>query len=115
MKKPSFLGTKVFNDVPVEKLIPYIDWKGFFDTWELRGKYPNGRFPKIFNDATVGEEAKKLYDEAQNMLNEIIADGSLKSRGIVGFYPANSIGEDIHIYESEQRTPSNTVLYGLRQ
>ena len=54
MKKPSFLGTKVFNDVPVAKLIPYIDWKGFFDTWELRGKYPNGRFPKIFKDPTVG-------------------------------------------------------------
>ena len=55
MKKPSFLGTKVFNDVPVETLIPYIDWKGFFDTWELRGKYPNGRFPKIFIDPTVGK------------------------------------------------------------
>ena len=55
IKTPSFLGTKVFNDVPIEKLIPYIDWKGFFDTWELRGKYPNGRYPKIFNDPTVGK------------------------------------------------------------
>ena len=56
IKKPMFLGTKVFSDVPIEKLIPYIDWKGFFDTWELRGKYPNGRFPKIFNDPTVGKD-----------------------------------------------------------
>ena len=52
--KPTFLGTKVFHDVPIPKLIPYIDWKGFFDTWEIRGRYPNGRFPKIFNDPTVG-------------------------------------------------------------
>ena len=56
IKKPNFLGTKVFSDVSIEKLIPYIDWKGFFDTWELRGKYPNGRFPKIFNDPTVGRD-----------------------------------------------------------
>ena len=56
--KPTFLGTKVFNDVPITKLIPYIDWKGFFDTWEIRGRYPNGRFPKIFNDPTVGKILK---------------------------------------------------------
>ena len=59
--KPTFLGTKVFNDVPITKLIPYIDWKGFFDTWEIRGRYPNGRFPKIFNDPTVGEIKKINY------------------------------------------------------
>ena len=56
MEKPSFLGKKVYRNVPIEKLLPYIDWKGFFDTWELRGKYPNGRFPKIFNDPTVGND-----------------------------------------------------------
>ena len=53
-QRPSFLGTKVYRSFPIEQLLPYIDWKCFFDVWELRGKYPNGRFPKIFNDPTVG-------------------------------------------------------------
>lgn len=52
--RPTFLGTKVFHDFPAEELLPYIDWKCFFDVWQLRGKYPNGRYPKIFQDATVG-------------------------------------------------------------
>ena len=56
IEKPSFLGQNVYHDVTIETLIPYIDWKGFFDTWELRGRYPNGRFPKIFNDPTVGND-----------------------------------------------------------
>ena len=55
--RPSFLGTKVFKDFPIEDLIPFIDWKCFFDVWQLRGKYPNGRYPKIFQDANVGAEA----------------------------------------------------------
>ena len=60
-------------------------------------------------------EAKKLYDEAQNMLNEMIASGSLKSHGIVGFYPANAVGDDIHIYDDEDRKCSRSILHGLRQ
>ena len=63
----------------------------------------------------IGNEAKKLYDEAQDMLTEIIRNESLEARGIVGFYPANSIGDDIIIYESDDRTKSNAVLHGLRQ
>lgn len=62
--KPSFTGTKVFTNFDLSKVVNYIDWDPFFMTWQLRGKYPNRTYPKIFNDKTVGEEAKKLFDQA---------------------------------------------------
>jgi 5-methyltetrahydrofolate--homocysteine methyltransferase len=62
--KPSFTGAKVFNNFDLSKVVNYIDWDPFFMTWQLRGKYPNRTYPKIFNDKTVGEEAKKLFDQA---------------------------------------------------
>merc|ERR1712176_192134 len=68
---PKFLGTKAFDDYDIERLLAYIDWKPFFDTWEIRGKYPNRTFPNIFKDKDVGVEAKKLYDDAVNMLRKI--------------------------------------------
>ena len=72
--KPEFIGTKVLNhDVPLERLVEFIDWKPFFEVWELRGKYPNRNYPKIFDDETVGPEAKKVFDEAQKMLKEIVS------------------------------------------
>jgi 5-methyltetrahydrofolate--homocysteine methyltransferase len=69
--KPNILGTKVFKDYPLEDVIPYIDWNPFFQVWQLRGRYPNRGYPKIFKDETVGKEAKKLFDEAQVMLKKI--------------------------------------------
>jgi len=66
--RPSLLGTKVYKDFPLEDVLPYIDWNPFFQVWQLRGRYPNRGYPKIFNDETVGAEAKKLFDEAQEML-----------------------------------------------
>ena len=115
-KRPLFLGTKVFKDFPIEELVPYIDWKCFFDVWQLRGKYPNGRYPKIFQDATVGAEAKKVFDEAQVMLKEIIKDKSLCCNGIVGFYPANSDGDDIILHLDEvEGGKEKQKLFGLRQ
>merc|ERR1712136_696249 len=69
--RPRFLGTRVFDDYDLDHLIKYIDWKPFFDTWEIRGKYPNRTFPNIFKDKDVGTEAKKLYDDAVHMLKEI--------------------------------------------
>jgi len=116
--KPAFLGTRVFRDLPLHNLVPFIDWKAFFDVWELRGKYPNGRFPKIFNDPTVGCEAKRLYDEAQEMLETIRGGGLLEARGVVGFYPANSVGDDVCLYADEADCAGSnpaTVLHGLRQ
>jgi 5-methyltetrahydrofolate--homocysteine methyltransferase len=115
VQAPSFLGTKTFNDYPLTELIPYIDWNPFFQTWQLRGKYPNRGFPKLFNDADVGVEAKKLYDEAQKMLNVIIRDKILTATGIVGFYPANANEDDVEIYSTESRTDIVAKFYGLRQ
>lgn len=117
--KPSFLGTKVFLDFPLEELLPYVDWKYFFDVWQLRGRYPNNRYPNIFKDDTVGAEAKALFDEAQLLLKKIIRQNSLEARGIVGFYPANSVGDDIYLYENEsdaqEGVEAKAIFYGLRQ
>lgn len=72
----------------------FIDWKPFFDTWQLRGKYPNRGFPRIFNDATVGSEAKKLFDDAQSMLDEICQQRLLRANGVYAFYRACQVDED---------------------
>ena len=115
---PSFLGTRALNDIPVETVIPYIDWKPFFDIWQLRGKYPNRHYPKIFDDKEVGEEAKRIYKDGRNMLNKIVAKNWLKLRGIVGFYPANkssSCEDDITLFSNESRSEELCTLYGLRQ
>uniref|UniRef100_A0AAA9S438 Methionine synthase n=1 Tax=Bos taurus TaxID=9913 RepID=A0AAA9S438_BOVIN len=116
--KPTFLGTRVFEDYDLQKLVDYIDWKPFFDVWQLRGKYPNRGFPKIFDDKTVGEEAKKVYDDAQNMLQALISQKKLQARGVVGFWPAQSIQDDIHLYAEgavPQASEPIATFYGLRQ
>ncbi|KAI8924169.1 methionine synthase-like protein [Entophlyctis helioformis] len=113
--KPTFLGTKVFDNYDVSSLISHIDWNPFFQTWQLRGKYPNRGYPKIFNDETVGVEAKKLFDDAQAMLQDILKRKLLRATGIIGFYPANSVGDDIQLYASEDRTETTKTFYGLRQ
>lgn len=89
-KKPNQLGEIIYNDYPLEKLLDFIDWNPFFQTWELRGRYPNRNYPKIFNDDSVGAEAKKLYDEAQEMLKIIIKDKLLVAKGVHGIFPANA-------------------------
>lgn len=94
--KPKFLGTKVFEDYDLAEIAKYIDWTPFFQTWQLSGKYP-----KIFEDETVGKEAKKLYDDAQAMLKKVIAEKSLQAKAVVGFYPANSVGDDIVLHNFE--------------
>ncbi|KAI8870927.1 methionine synthase-like protein [Ramicandelaber brevisporus] len=113
--KPSFLGTRAFTDIDLSEVLPYIDWNPFFQVWQLRGKYPNRGYPKIFNDEAVGAEAKKLFDEANVMLRTIIDKKQLKATGIVGMYPANSNGEDIEVYTDESRSTIQATFYGLRQ
>ncbi len=108
--KPKFLGTKVFEAFPLEELVPYIDWTPFFHTWELRGSYP-----KIFDDKVVGIEAKKLYDDARALLTEIVANKLLQANGVIGFWPANSVGDDIELYTDESRTEVLSTIYTLRQ
>ncbi len=91
--KPTFIGTKVFTDYDISEITQYIDWTPFFHSWELKGSYP-----KIFENENHGKEAKKLFDDAQHMLQQIIKNKWLSARAVIGFYPANSIGDDIAVY-----------------
>jgi 5-methyltetrahydrofolate--homocysteine methyltransferase len=109
-QKPAFTGTKVFEAYPLAELVPYIDWTPFFHTWELRGSYP-----KIFDDKFVGVEAKKLYDDAQKLLKEIVDNNLLQANGVIGFWPANAVGDDIELYTDETRTQLLTRIHTLRQ
>ncbi|XP_059841639.1 methionine synthase isoform X1 [Hypanus sabinus] len=116
--KPMFIGTQSFNEYDLWRLTSYIDWKPFFDVWQLKGKYPNRGFPKIFKDKTVGEEAKKLFQDAQNMMNKLIEEKKLKARGIIGFWPAQSVGDDIYLFKEDnfpRKGEPVAKFYGLRQ
>ncbi|MDB4923169.1 methionine synthase [Mucilaginibacter sp.] len=108
--KPTFTGTKVFENYPLEELLPYIDWTPFFHTWELRGSYP-----KIFADKFVGDEAKKLYDDAQVLLKKIVDEKLLQANGVIGFWPASSVGDDIELYTDDSRKTLLTRIHTLRQ
>lgn len=108
--KPTFTGTKVFEAFPLETLVPYIDWTPFFHTWELRGSYP-----KIFDDKVVGVEAKKLFDDAQALLKKIVDEKLLQANAVIGFWPANSTGDDIELYTDESRKQLLTRIHTLRQ
>jgi len=107
--KPSFVGTRTV-DVAIETLVPYIDWTPFFATWELVG-----RWPAILSDPTVGPAATALYDDAQAMLKKLIAEGSLSAKGVVGFWPAQSNGDDIILYSEDTRHYTLARLHTLRQ
>ncbi len=101
---PSFLGTKKFLSYDLSEIRKYIDWTPFFHTWELRGRYPN-----ILEDATIGVEAKKLFDAANEMIDQIIAEQWFQANGVIGFWEANAEGDDIKLKEH------GTVLHSLRQ
>lgn len=97
--KPGLLGVHSYEEFPLAELLPYIDWNPFFQTWQLRGKYPNRGYPKIFNDEKVGAEARKLYDEAQAVLRDYVENKKLRANGVIGIFPANSVGDDdIEVY-----------------
>jgi len=108
---PQFLGIKVFEHFRLEEIAHYIDWTPFFHAWEMHGSYP-----KILDDADKGEEARKLFDDAQRTLHEIIAGKWLEARAVIGFFPANSVNDDdIEVYADESRTRLLTTLHNLRQ
>merc|ERR1711871_1013528 len=112
---PKQMGATVV-EMSLEEVVPFIDWNPFFQTWELRGRYPNRGYPKIFNDEKVGSEAKKLHNDALAMMNQIMKDKSLSLKGVVGLYPANTVGtEDVEIYEDETRTKTLATFCMLRQ
>jgi len=108
--KPRLIGTRGFTDVPIAELVDYIDWSPFFATWELNGKYP-----AILNDATMGEAARSLFADAQDMLRQMIAEHWFRASAVIGFWPANSDGDDILLFADEARKKPITVLHTLRQ
>ncbi|CAN7407405.1 methionine synthase [Phenylobacterium sp. LjRoot225] len=108
--KPSFLGTRTFAPYDLPELARHIDWTPFFASWELVG-----HFPQILEDDVVGEAARDLYADAQVMLARIIQEGLLEARGVVGFWPANSDGDDVVLYADESRQTEIGRLHTLRQ
>jgi 5-methyltetrahydrofolate--homocysteine methyltransferase len=108
--KPSFLGSKTFDDFPLEELRGRIDWTPFFLTWELVGRYP-----AIFEDKIIGTEAKKLFDDANKMLDEVISKKLLKAKGVIGFYEANAKGDDVVLNAEEGNAQSAITFNFLRQ
>ncbi len=108
--KPTFMGPRTYANYDLAALVPYIDWTPFFQTWEL-----SGRYPAILTDNKVGAEAKKLFDDAQALLKRMIAEKWVTASGVVGFWPANSIGDDIELYTGEPRHSKLATLHTLRQ
>ncbi|EMI54337.1 B12-dependent methionine synthase [Rhodopirellula sallentina SM41] len=108
--KPEFTGTRVLEDVDLAEIRDYIDWSPFFSTWELRGKYP-----KILKDEVVGEQARELFDNANKMLDKVIAENLLTAKAVYGFFPAASEGDDIIVYNDDSRTSEKTRFHCLRQ
>jgi len=108
--RPARPGVTLFRDYPLAELIDYIDWTPFFTAWELRGAYPG-----ILRDPTVGEAAQRLHDDARALLARLIDGNLLRADGVVGLFPAQAAGDDVEIFENEDRGRVRTVLHGLRQ
>ncbi|MCZ7933729.1 methionine synthase [Agrobacterium leguminum] len=108
--KPQFFGTKVFETYDLEELSRYIDWTPFFQTWELKG-----RFPAILDDEKQGEAARQLYSDAQAMLKKIIEENWFRPRAVIGFWPANAVGDDIRLFTDENRKEELATFFTLRQ
>jgi 5-methyltetrahydrofolate--homocysteine methyltransferase len=108
--KPTFTGTRVFRRYDVEELVPYIDWTPFFHTWELRGRYPG-----VLDDPEQGPAARQLYEDAQDMLKHIIAERWFDPKAVIGFWPANAVGDDIRLYTGESRSEELATFFTLRQ
>lgn len=102
--------SKLLKSISLKDLVPFIDWSPFFHTWELRGRYP-----KIFDDPKTGEQAKKLFDDAQKLLQQIIDQRWLTAKGVMGFFPANRVGDDVEVYSDETRSHPVANFYFLRQ
>ncbi|QCL94341.1 methionine synthase [Agrobacterium tumefaciens] len=108
--KPQFFGTRVFETYDLEELSRYIDWTPFFQTWELKG-----RFPAILDDEKQGEAARQLYSDAQAMLKKIIDEKWFRPRAVIGFWPANAVGDDIRLFTDESRGEELATFFTLRQ
>jgi 5-methyltetrahydrofolate--homocysteine methyltransferase len=108
---PSFVGVRAFEDYPLDELAPYIDWMPFFNAWEFAGK-----FPEVLTDPVIGEAASSLYADARRMLQTVVDEKWLRARAVVGFFPANTVGDDdINVYGDETRATVRFRLHQLRQ
>jgi 5-methyltetrahydrofolate--homocysteine methyltransferase len=108
--RPEFFGVHTLRCFPLAEIIPYIDWSPLFHTWELRGHYP-----QILEDAEVGERARELFADARELLERIAHERLLEARAVYGFFPANSVGDDIEVYADPGRQHVRTILHTLRQ
>jgi 5-methyltetrahydrofolate--homocysteine methyltransferase len=121
--KPHALGLQLYStsaistsngtggkQISLETLVPYIDWSPFFHTWELRGRYP-----AIFEDPVVGQQARELFDDAQELLKRIVSEQLITARGVYAFWPANSVGDDVEVYPNESRQERLATFRFLRQ
>jgi len=108
--RPSFLGVRTFDDLPLSALVDWIDWTPFFGAWELKGA-----FPGILDDPRVGGSARALYEDGRRLLDRVVDEKLLRARAVIGFWRANSVGDDIEIYGDEGRTQVWAVVHTLRQ
>ena len=109
--EPARQGVTIFEDYPLDELVDYIDWTPFFVAWELAGRYP-----RILEDEVIGEQARQLHTDALRMLDDIVGNRRLSARGVIGLYPANSVGyDDIELYTDDARRGELTVVHTLRQ
>jgi len=108
--RPEFFGARVFDPVPIEEIVPYIDWGPFFSAWELRGRYPD-----LLQDPAVGPEATRLLHDAQKLLTRIMEGKHYLAKAVIGFWPANAVGDDLEIYADEQRRRVLMTFHCLRQ
>jgi len=112
--KPEFLGVRICvpekNTIGLADLVPFIDWSPFFHAWELRGRYP-----AIFEDSKIGKQARELFDDAQKLLDQIVAKNLLTPRGVHAFWRANSVGDDVDVYADDGRIEKLATFYFLRQ
>jgi 5-methyltetrahydrofolate--homocysteine methyltransferase len=110
LARPAFTGLRVLDRFPLDQIVPFIDWSPFFHTWELRGRYP-----QILEDAQVGSKAKELFQDARTLLDRIVRERLLTACGVYGFFPANTVGDDIEVYRDDRRKEVLTTFHTLRQ
>ena len=108
--QPEFTGVRVEDDFPLETLVEFIDWSPFFHAWELQGRYP-----KVFDDSTVGEKAKELFDDAKELLDRIVGEKLFTAKCAYGFFPANRVGDDVELFTDDTRTKRLAKFQFLRQ
>jgi 5-methyltetrahydrofolate--homocysteine methyltransferase len=106
VSRPTFLGVRTYDDFPLDRIEPFIDWNPFFSTWELRGRYP-----EILEEP----RARELYDDARKLLREIVEKRLLHARAVHGFWPANSVGDDVELYADDSRSRAIARFHALRQ